>query len=234
MPRRAALLLLAVVFAGAALLVSRRPEWPLPGAAAWATRHPDPRAVDPAAEATVASQLDGERRGDLLLLCAALAAGCLVVAALPRVASWTGGAPSAVLLCGSIGLGLSQLAVSIAGQALGQLDGSWSVIDDTLDRMAPAEAATLREWRARIAPDEGVILVGSDPRLYDLVVWALAPRPLYPLLLDVNSATGEEQVLRGARALPVVRERGARWIVDLNVLSPRLGAGHPALIRVEP
>lgn len=234
MPRRAVLLLLAVVFAAAALVVSRRSEWPLPGAAAWAARHPDPRVVDAGAEASLALQLDGERRDDLLLLFAALAAGCLVVAVSPRVATWTGGAPSAVLLCGSIGLGLSELAVSIAGQARGVLDGSWSVADDTLDRIAPMEAATLREWRARIGPDEGVILIGSDPRLYDLVVWALHPRPLYPMLLDVKRSTSEEAVLRGARALPVVRERGARWIADLNALSPWLPAGHPALIRVEP
>jgi len=234
MPRRAVLLLLAVVFTAAALLVSRRPEWPLPGAAAWAARHPDPRVVDAGAEASLALQLDGARRDDLLLLFAALAAGCLVVAVSPRVAAWTGGAPSAVLLCGSIGLGLSQLALSIAGQAQGLADGSWSVADDTLDRIAPAEAATLREWRARIAPDEGVILIGSDPRLYDLVVWALPPRPLYPMLLDIQPATSEEKVLRGARGLAVVRERGARWIVDLNVLSRAAPAGHPALMRVEP
>lgn len=234
MPRRAVLLLLACVFAAAAFGVSRRAEWPLPGAASWTARHPDPRVVDAGAEAALAAQVDGERRGDLLLLFAALAAGCLVVAAAPRVAAWMGGAPSAVLLCGSIGLGVAQLGVSIAGQARGLRDGSWSVADDTLDRIAPREAATLREWRARIAPDEGVILIGSDPRLYDLVVWALDPRPLYPLLLDIRPATSAEQVLRGARGLPIVRERDARWIADLNVLPPGTPAGHAALMRVEP
>ena len=234
MPRRALLLVLAAVFGGAAALVARQPALPVPGAQAWAARHPDPRVVDPDSEATLAAQVDGERRRDAVLLLAALAAGCAVVAASPRVAAWTGGAPAAVLLCGSLGLGLFHLARSAGDLAAGVRNGSWSVADDTLERIAPEQAGTMREWRERIAPDDAVILVGADPWLYDLVVWALHPRALYPMLLDIRPTTSEQAVLRGASRLPVGRDHAARWIVDLGVLRDPRGAAHPPLIRVEP
>lgn len=233
MARRALLLLLAGALSAAAAFVGREPTLAVPGAQAWAARHPDPRALDPESERALAAQLDGERRDDLALLLAALAAGCVVVAAWARVASWTGGAPSAVLLCGSVGLGLFHLGLSVAGQATGLRDGSWSVADDTLDRVAPAQAETLRRWRELIAPDDAVILIGSDPWLYDLVVWALHPRPLYPMLLDIRPSTSVDEVLRGARKLKVGREHAVRWIVDLGVLQQGRESGHPALIKVE-
>jgi len=234
MARRALLLVLAGALGAAAAAVGREPGLAVPGAAAWAARHPDPRVVDPASEAALAAQVDGERRRDAMLLLAALGAGCLVVAAAPRVASWTGGAPSAVLLCGSLGLGLLQLGRSAAGQAAGMRDGSWSVADETLERIAPDQAATMRQWRETIAPGDAVILVGSDPWLYDLVVWALHPRALYPMLLDIRPSTSVEQVQRGARALPVGRDHAVRWVVDLGVLQPDGPASHPPLIRVDP
>lgn len=227
------LLLLAGVFAAAAALVSRHPTLPIPGAAAWADRHPEPRALSERAEHALSEQVDGERRNDLALLCAALAAGCIVVAAWPRVASWTGGAPSAVLLCGSIGLGLLHLGLSATGQLGGMRDGSWSVADDTLDRIAPEHAATLRQWREQIGPDDAVILIGSDPWLYDLVVWALPTRALYPMLTQIRPSTSTKEVLRGARSLAVGREHAVRWVLDLNVLQQGHASGHPALIRVD-
>jgi len=234
MSHRTALLLAALTFAAAAVLAGREPALAVPGAATWSELHPDPRAIDTESEIALRLQVDGERQADLTLLLASLAAGCVVVAAWPRVADWTGGAPSAVLLCGSIGLGLLALGRSAAGQVAGLRDGSWSIADDTLDRIAPAQAETIRQWRRQIAPGDAVIVIGADPALYDLVVWALDPRPLYPMLLDIRPGTSAEQVLRGARALPVGREHGARWLIDLAALRQGRAAGHPALIRVEP
>jgi hypothetical protein len=232
MSRRVALLLLAGAFGVAALLVSRAPTLALPGLSAWSARHPEPRVLSPESERTLDEQLDGERRHDALLLLCALAAGCSAVALRPRLAAWAGSAPAAVLLAGSVGLGVFQLAASAAGQVRGVAEGSWSVADDTLDRMAPAQADLLRQWRQRIAPDEAVILIGSDPALYDLMIWALHPRPLYPMLLEIRPDTSVDEVLRGARALRAGRQHPARWIVDLGVLRHGAASAHPPLIEV--
>jgi hypothetical protein len=233
MARRVVLLVLAGALCAAVTLLGRETELAVPGARDWTARHPDPRALDAESGRALAAQLDGERRNDVALLLAALAAGCVVVAAWPRVARWTGGASTAVLLCGSVGLGLFHLGVSAAGQVEGLRDGTWSVADGTLDRVAPVQAGTLRDWRERIGPDDAVILIGSDPWLYDLVVWALHPRALYPMLLEIRPTTSVDEVLRGARSLSVGRGHSARWVIDLDVLRQGRETGHPALIQVE-
>ena len=92
MSRRVLLLVLAGSLCATVGLLGREPELAVPGAQDWAARHPDPRALDAESGRSLASQLDGERRNDLALLLAALAAGCVVVAAWPRVQRWTGGA----------------------------------------------------------------------------------------------------------------------------------------------
>jgi hypothetical protein len=55
------------------------------------------------------------------------------------------------------------------------------------------------------------------------------------MLLDIRPTTSVEQVLRGARSLPVGRGHAVRWIIDLNVVGLREPPpGHPALMRIDP
>jgi hypothetical protein len=70
-------------------------------------------------------------------------------------------------------------------------------------------------------------------RLYDLVLWALHPRPIYPQLVRIEPTMTAEELREAARALPVGREAPGRWLIDLQALRSGGAAAHEPLLRLD-
>jgi hypothetical protein len=215
-----------------ALLVAARETVPLRTVERWEQEHPDPRPMGGTDVRAVSAMGAEERRLDLTLLLAGLAVGCGVVAARPSLGATAGGTLTAVLAAGSIAVGVARLGASATSQVEDALAGHWSLSDDVLPRLAGPHAQTLRSWRGLIGEDDVVLLLGSDARLWNAVLWALHPRAIYPRVLDVPREMSSEEIAAAARRV-APRPGGACWVVDLGVLSSPDGAGHPALVRVD-
>lgn len=230
--RAIGLALASVVLSLIALDVSRRETFPLRAVETWEQAHPDPRPMSDSEVRVVADMGSEERRIDLALLLVGLAVGCAVAAAVPALTRAAGSTFAAVLAAGSIAVGVSGLATSTISQVQDARHGHWSLSDDVLPRLAGPHAETLRAWRERIGEDDDVLLLGSDPRLWNAVLWALHPRAIYPRVLDVPRAMGEAEIAVSARRL-APRPGVACWLIDLGVLGSPEGAGHPALMKVD-
>ncbi len=233
---RLLLLLLAGVLGALAFVAdARRPDGVPPPRwlAQWERDHPDPRELA-APDADVFSGMeDGERREDLTLLLAALAAGCAAAGWSTRLVARAGSAAAAVLVAGSVAVGVFAVAISAKEQWSGLRAGTWTLSDDNLDVVAGPQAATLRAWRRQIGPQDAVIVVGTDQPLLNVVAWALFPRPLFPRLQDLPPDLDEQAVRKAAAGLDIGRGRPARWIVDLRVLRSGGAGSHPALMQVD-
>lgn len=230
---RAALLAGGLLCAAAAALVGARdglagPEW----LARHERSHPDPRPLDPAEASGFAAILARQWRDDAALLLAGLAAGCLAVALRPSLAR-PAGAATAVLALGSVALGLHATGLSLRAQAEAIAAGEWTAGDDALDALAGPHADALRELRARVPTDAAVLLAGTNQVLFNSAAWALHPRALYPVLLDVPRDLTPEARVRMARELPQGTDASGRWLLDLGALE----RGEPVertLLRLDP
>lgn len=228
--RPAALVLLALVAAAAAGRVwlvpdDARPSW----IDRWERSHPDGRPLAEDEAETFRRMKVPERREDATSLLAAVACGALVAAC---ARPWTRrlGLARAMLLGGSLGLGAFHVGLSMWHQHRAGVEGTWTLGDDALDAMTPRHADTLRAWRARVPEGEPVLLVGRNNFLRGVVAYALFPRPLHPVVVDVPAGMGPDRV----RAMlgdagPGASER--RWVVDLGALAE---GREPALIEVAP
>jgi hypothetical protein len=231
--RTLGLAIAAVLTSALALGIASRESVPLPLVERWEREHPDPRPMGGTDVRAVSAMAAEERRVDLALLCAGLAVGLGVLAARPSLARAAGGAAAAVLAVGSLAVGLAGLGASATAQVRDAMRGTWSLSDDVLPRLAGPHAPTLRAWRERIGEHDAVLLLGSDPRLWNAALWALHPRAVYPRVLEVPPAMSAAEIaaLAGRRAPP--SDGAARWVIDLGVVRSPDGAGHPALIRVD-
>jgi hypothetical protein len=141
MSGRVALVVLALALGAASFAVSTRGTVPAPWLEAWT---PDPRALTEVEQARLMEEIGRQRRSDLVWLLAGLAAGCAVLAWRPAP---RGERLAAVLVGGSILVGLAQLGLS-SGDLVGLArSGEWSPGDDAFSIMAREHASTLRAWR---------------------------------------------------------------------------------------
>ncbi|MHC5209820.1 MAG: hypothetical protein ACYTG2_03785 [Planctomycetota bacterium] len=230
--RAVGLSIAAVLLGVLALRVAARETFPLRVVERWEQAHPDPRPMGGTDVRVVSAMGSEERRMDLVLLFTGLAVGCAVVAARPALTTLAGGTLTAVLAVGSIAVGLGGLGSSAVSQGRDALDGGWSLSDDVLPRLAGPHADTLRAWRDRIDEGDDVLLLGSDPRLWNAVLWALHPRAIHPRVLDVPREMSTDEIAAAARRV-VPRPGVACWVIDLGVLKSPRGAGHPALVKVD-
>jgi len=233
---RLLLLALAGAFAALALAVHDPDEPGMPAPQwlqRWEQNYPDPRVLGPDEAATFTRMQDAERREDLLLLLAGLSVGCLAAGWSPRLVQRAGGAASAVLVAGSVAVGAWALGSSAVAQWNGARAGTWTLADDNLDLMAGPDAGTLRDWRVQIGEHDAVIVVGTDQALLNVVAWALYPRAIYPLVLDVPPGWSADELRDSARGAEVGRGHPRRWIVDLAALRAGGALRHPPLVRVD-
>jgi len=221
-------LLAALLLAAGAVQVAARDVLPAPAwLSTWTARHPDPRTFSEAESLALRALQDKARRKDVMLLFAALAAGCAAVAAFPRLPARAGGVRVAVLAAGTVTLGIALAASSVVGQARLAAAREWSLGDDALGALAGPHTATLRAWRARVPESDAVLLLGTDSSLWNVTAWALHPRAIFPLLRDVPPDMSDE-------AQDFGRGQGARWVVDLGALAAPARSAHAALLKVDP
>lgn len=227
---RAAWLLLAVVAALGAVRVGTHPDAPRASwIDHWEAAHPDARPLGGPDVDLFRAMKAAERREDGASLLAALAVGALAVAA---GGTWTQrlGAPRALLLFGTLALGAFHVGLSMWRQHRAGVAGEWTLGDDALFAMSPEHADTLRAWRARVPADAPVLLVGRNNFLRGIVAYALFPRPLHPIVLDVPAGMAPDDV-RAMLADTALGGPGTRWVVDLRALEE---GREPALLEVAP
>ena len=244
---RVVALLAAAALAVAALLVASSGTLASPAILAdWSRRHPDPRALADG-ETVLLERLQGDaRRADVLCLLGAVAAGCALVALRPRLAAACGGVRAAVLASGSVVLGLVLAGTAVVEQAQAARAGEWTLGDDNLDAVAGVHAPTLRQWRTIVPEGDAIILLGTDSYLWNVVAWALHPRPVYPLVQEVPPTMTEDELVGLLAPQAFARGHGARWAVDLAALREQhggvdvpssahgaLGPAHGALVKVD-
>jgi len=228
------LLALALLCGAAAIVLASLPELPAPAwLVRWSQDHPDPRILQPDEQLLLAQTLGQQRRDDAVLLLAALAAGCALVAARPAFAR-PAGVLAAVLAMGSVALGVHAAGASLAGQLQGARDGSWSLGDDSLAALAGPHTDALRSLRERIGEQDAVLLVGTNQPLFNAAAWALAPRAVFPVLQDVPEQLTSSELLAFARTLRQGSDFPRRWLVDLAALERGPSAGRPALLELAP
>ena len=229
--RRVLLVLLAVACAAGALQLSARTTLPLPALASWEARHPDPRPLQPAEVAQFAALRDSERATDLVWWLGALAAGCLALAWRPELAERAGGTPMAVLIAGSLGLGLFALGASLRSQWLAARHGEWDLSDAALVAAAGPRAADVLDFRSAIAEGDAVVLLGSDGPLWNLAAWTLFPRPVFPLVGSVPSGLSEGELHAAIAALDL-GHAGRRWLLDVDAWRAGETATRPVLVEL--
>jgi hypothetical protein len=199
----------------------------------WESVHPDLRPMDGTDLEAVSAMGSEERRIDLMLLLVGLGLGCAIVAASPSLTRTAGSTLTAVLAAGSIAVGLAGLGTSVISQVQAARNDYWSLSDDVLPRLAGPYADVLRAWRDRIAEQDVVLVLGSDPKLWNATLWALHPRRIYPRVLEVPRDMSSDEIADAARKIAPPHDGAACWVVDLGVLKSPAGAGHPPLVRVD-
>jgi len=230
---RLLLLVLAVACGAGALRVSQAEALAWPWLAEWSRAHPDPSAFSTTEQAQLSRTLDEQRRDDAVLLLAGLAAGCAVLCLRPTLARGVG-VPGAVLATGSVALGLVAAFASVRGQVQAARANRWTLGDDSLAALAGPHAAALREARARLGPDDAVLIAGTNQTLFNAAAWALDGQPLYPVLKDVPERLSLEDVRAFARTRPEGAGAPRRWLLDLGALDRGPAPTRPALIEIPP
>ena len=231
---RGPLLLVALACGAAAGWCGAREAVPLPPLAAWEAGHPDPRPLQPAEAALFGALRDEERARDLALFLGGLAAGGLVVAAWPRLAKRTGGALPAVLVAGSVAIGLFTLGRAVHTVAEAAATGEWTLADDALAAIAGDRADDVRAFRTRIGTGDAIVLVGTDGPLWNLAAWALFPRPIYPLTQGVPPSLDERDLRAAVAGLDLGTDTGRRWLLDVDAWRAGRASARPVLVEVTP
>ena len=202
----------------------------LPGLSA---EHEDTRTFPEAQRAAHAVRQQALWRERCALLAAALALGVLSQALRrgTRGPSW-----QAVLGVAALGVFGFTAWSSVTEQMRLQREGRWALTEDSLSLYAGPLASVLSECRARIGPNDAVLLAGRQDLLLNVVATALHGRPIYPLMQAVPvQSTGDalrvlsEQVSLGSAA-------PRRWLIDLDVLAAddREAFAHPLLLELGP
>ena len=130
-------------------------------------------------------------------------------------------------------VGLAGLGTSVVSQVQAARNDYWSLSDDVLPRLAGPYADVLRAWRDRIAEQDVVLVLDSDPKMWNATLWALHPRRIYPRVLEVPRDMSSDEIADAARKIAPPHDGAACWVVDLGVLKSPAGAGHPPLVRVD-
>ncbi len=219
-PIRAALLLVALLSAAGAWLVSERELVFEPDViTTWRAEHVDDRPLTAAQESEFRAIRGATRRQDLLLLLAALAVGALAVAVWPAAARTAGGTVPAVLALGAVVLLGWSLSMSVNNQIHRAVAGEWTLSDDAFESFTGPLASLLADYRERIPEDEAVILVGVDPFALNVASWALYPRPMYMLVRPIPQTYTLFQVRDEIAGTALAADHPGRWVVHVTVMA---------------
>lgn len=231
---RAVLVVIAALLVVPATVLASRETLPLRSVEAWEAAHPDPGPLDDWQQRLAGVRVAADRRQDVLLVLAALASGCLAVAARPRLAQECGGLMLAIMTAGSVVCGVAlcvRAASTLGGMAE---DGKWSLSDDVLDLAAGEHAPRLRELREAIGEDDAVILLGEGSQLWNVVQWALHPRAIYPRRVRIDATTTDDEIAAAMRHSEIGAAHHRRWVIDLDALRDPSGVAHSDCVRADP